>query len=149
MICGRHALLPSPFQIPPSSFNRSKEALYSGGYADIWLGEYQGRKVAVKVLRVYSTSDFNKITSVGHHPRFAKSAYQRADDRCDRADILQGSHSVEEPLPSECAPTVGSDDGGKAVCDGLRMDGQWEYQRIHQGTWECKSVRACGFPSHD
>ena len=38
----------------------------------MWMGEYQGRKVAVKVLKVYSTSDFNKITSVGHHSRFAK-----------------------------------------------------------------------------
>ena len=70
-ICGRHALLPSPFQIP-LCFDRSEEALYSGGYADVWMGKHQGRKVAVKVLRVYSTSDFNKITSVGHHPRLAK-----------------------------------------------------------------------------
>jgi len=33
----------------------------------VWMGEHQGRKVAVKVLKVYSTSDFNKITSVSHH----------------------------------------------------------------------------------
>jgi len=92
------------------------------------MGEHQGRTVAVKVLKVYSTSDFNKITSVGRYLRFAKSAYRRADDHCDRADVLQGSHNVEEPLPSKCAPTVGSDNGEEAVCDGLRMDGQWEHQ---------------------
>jgi serine/threonine protein kinase len=45
----------------------------------VWMSEYQGRKVAVKVLRVYSTSDLDKITSVGD-PRFSKSPYRRADD---------------------------------------------------------------------
>jgi len=94
----------------------------------VWVGEHQGHKVAVKVLKVYSTSDFNKITSVGHHLRFAKSTYRRADDRCDRTDVLQGSHNVEEPLPSECASAVGSDDGEKGLRNGLRVDGQWEYQ---------------------
>ena len=29
------------------------------------MGEYQGRKVAVKVLRVHSMSNFDKVTSVG------------------------------------------------------------------------------------
>jgi len=31
----------------------------------VWKGKYQDRHVAVKALRVYSTSDFVKITSVG------------------------------------------------------------------------------------
>ena len=73
-ICGRHALLPSPFQIP-LCFDRLEEALYSGGYADVWMGEHQGRKVAVKVLRVYSTSDLDKITNVSRHPKLANSVY--------------------------------------------------------------------------
>ena len=66
-ICGRCALVPSPFQIP-LCFDRSEQALHSGGYADAWMGKHRGRKVAVKVLRLYVTSDFNKITSVSHHP---------------------------------------------------------------------------------
>ena len=73
-MCGRQALLPRSFQIP-LCYDRSEDALYSGGYADVWMGEHQGRKVAVKVLRVYSTSDLNKVTSVGHYPRLAKSVY--------------------------------------------------------------------------
>ena len=40
----------------------------------MWMGAHQGRKVAVKVLKVYSTSDFNKITSVSYHPRLAETA---------------------------------------------------------------------------
>jgi hypothetical protein len=39
-----------------------------GGYADVWKGEYQGRPVAAKVIRVYSTTDWNKIRKV----RFSK-----------------------------------------------------------------------------
>ena len=37
-----------------------------GGYAGVWKGEYEGREVAVKVLRVYLTSDLNQITRVGY-----------------------------------------------------------------------------------
>ena len=65
-ICGRQALLPRSLQIP-IYYDRSKNALYRGGYTDVWVGEHQGRKVAIKVLRVYSTSDLEKFTKVGYH----------------------------------------------------------------------------------
>jgi len=91
----------------------------------VWAGEHQGLKVAVKVLRVYSTSDFNRITSVSHHLRLG--TFRRADDRCDCADVLQGSRNMEDPPSSECSPAVGSDNGGEALCDDFRMDGQWEH----------------------
>jgi len=100
----------------------------------VWAGEHQGLKVAVKVLRVYSTSDFNRITSVSRHLKLVKSTFRRVHDRCDRTDVLQGSRNMEDPLSSECAPAVGSDNGGEALCDGFRMDGQWEHQRVRQGT---------------
>lgn len=64
-ICGRQALLPKSLQIPVC-YNQSGVPKYRGGYADVWLGEHQGLQVAVKVLRVYSTSDFNKIINVGY-----------------------------------------------------------------------------------
>jgi len=144
-ICGRHALLPSPFQIPLCFDQSNGYPLYSGGYADVWVGKHQGCEVAVKVLRVYSESDLDKTTSVSHHPRLARSAYQRADDRCDRrdrTDVLQRSCNMEGPPPSERAPAVGGDDGGGALCNGFRMDDQWEHQRVHKGTQGYKPVRA-------
>ena len=64
IICGRHAILPRSLQIPPC-YNRTDDALYSGGFADVWKGEHRGRKVAVKVLRLYTTSNLDKITTVG------------------------------------------------------------------------------------
>ena len=35
-----------------------------GGFADISKGTYQGRRVAIKVVRVYITSDLDVIISV-------------------------------------------------------------------------------------
>ena len=49
----------------PFCYDPSDDALYSGGYADVWKGQHQDYSVAVKVLRVYSTSDFEKIKNVG------------------------------------------------------------------------------------
>ena len=77
-ICGRQSLPPSSLQIPVC-YNRSDIALYSGGFADVWMGDHQGRKVAVKVLRVYSTSDFEKITSVGCLHNLSNHPCWRAD----------------------------------------------------------------------
>ena len=37
-----------------------------GGYADVWKGKYQDHNVAVKVLRVHSMSDFEKVKRVGY-----------------------------------------------------------------------------------
>ena len=62
-ICGRLALLPRSVQIVPC-YSRPGIALYSGGFADVWMGNHRGRQVAVKDLRVDSTSTFDKITRV-------------------------------------------------------------------------------------
>ena len=45
-------------------------------------------------------------------------------------EVLQGGSDVERPSPSECAPAVGSYDGGLPVRDGLRVDGEREHQPV-------------------
>lgn len=62
-ICAHRASLPKSLQIPVC-YNRSENPLYRGEFANVWKGEHQGLKVAVKVLEVYSTSDFSKIRNV-------------------------------------------------------------------------------------
>ncbi|KAF9793424.1 kinase-like domain-containing protein [Thelephora terrestris] len=59
-ICGQQSLLPKSVHVP-HCYDRSGTPKYHGGYADVWKGELDGHPVAVKVLRVYSTSDFEKI----------------------------------------------------------------------------------------
>lgn len=40
------------------------EARTSGGFADVWLGKYQGRSVALKVLRIYGGDNVKKVKKV-------------------------------------------------------------------------------------
>ena len=61
--CGRHALLPKAMEIP-ICYDPTGNALYSGGYADVWKGQYRGRDVAVKVIRTFSNSDLAKVIGV-------------------------------------------------------------------------------------
>lgn len=61
--CGRCVLLPKTLEIPVC-YDRASDALFRGGYADVWKGEHCGRDVAVKVIRLYSTSDLRKIIGV-------------------------------------------------------------------------------------
>jgi hypothetical protein len=65
--CGRNALLPRALKIPVY-YDRASAALYRGGFADVWKGEYRGRNVAVKVIRTYSTDNLQKIIGVSYRP---------------------------------------------------------------------------------
>ncbi|KAF9791124.1 hypothetical protein BJ322DRAFT_428820 [Thelephora terrestris] len=61
--CGRHALLPKAMEIP-ACYDPTGNALYKGGYADVWKGQYRGKDVAVKVIRIFSNSDLGKVIGV-------------------------------------------------------------------------------------
>ena len=47
-------------------YDRTDDALYRGGYADVWKGEYRGREVAVKVIRLYSRDVLKNVINVCH-----------------------------------------------------------------------------------
>ena len=74
--CSCFALLPKALMIPVC-YDRTGVALYRGGFADVWKGDYCGRDVAVKVIRIYSTSDLQKVIGVSCR---LYSARTRADD---------------------------------------------------------------------
>ena len=63
-VCSNHALLPRSVQIS-LRYNRTDAPRYRGGFGEVWKVEHEGRDVAVKVLKVYVTSDLIKITRVG------------------------------------------------------------------------------------
>jgi len=46
-------------------YDRTGNPRYSGAFADVWKGQYQGREVAVKGLRVALMDDPKKIRRVG------------------------------------------------------------------------------------
>jgi hypothetical protein len=64
MMCARHSLVTSSLKIelyddPPGP------PVCRGGFGDVWERQYRGQKVAVKVLKVYASSDLQKIIRVG------------------------------------------------------------------------------------
>ena len=63
-ICKHHVLIPRSIQIP-LYYNRAEAPRYQGGFAEVWKGEHEGIEVAVKVLKVFVTSDLVKIRRVG------------------------------------------------------------------------------------
>ena len=91
----------------------------------MWKGEHRGCNVAVKVLRVYSTSDFDKITSVSSYHSVKRLAHRLM---LDRAEILQRGSDLESTSTSKRAATVGGDDGKLPIRDGIGVDGKREHQ---------------------
>ena len=62
--CSQYRMIPTSMHIPDCS-EGSKEVEYtSGGFADVSQGTYKGRRVAIKVVRMYITSDLDTIYSV-------------------------------------------------------------------------------------
>ena len=62
--CARSALFPTSLKIELCD-NSEGVVMYRGGFGDVSKREYQGREVAVKMLRTYAASDPQKITRVG------------------------------------------------------------------------------------
>ena len=63
-ICGYYAVIPKSIQIP-LCYDRMRAPRYKGRLTGVWKGEHEGVEVAVKVLRVFTTSDLIKIMKVG------------------------------------------------------------------------------------
>jgi hypothetical protein len=61
-MCSQHRVIPKSMHIPDCS--KGSVEVERGGFADVSQGIYQGRQVAIKVVRVYITSDLDAILSV-------------------------------------------------------------------------------------
>ena len=104
-ICSHHALIPRSIQIP-LCYDRTKAPRYRGGFAEVWKGEHAGIEVAVKVLKVFVTSDLAEITKVG----FPLRQRVRVDRLAATTEILQRNNHLESSPPPECIATLGGDD---------------------------------------
>ena len=79
--------------------------LYRGAFGDVTKREYQGREVAVKRLRIYGTSDLQKVIRVRHH------SYSQFPTvlTITRIGVLQGVCVMEGPSTSKRVAAPGSD----------------------------------------
>jgi len=59
-------MVPTSMHIPDCS--EDSVEVESGGFADVSQGTYDGRRVAIKVVRIYVTSDLDLIRSVSVSP---------------------------------------------------------------------------------
>jgi hypothetical protein len=74
--CSRHRVIPKSMHIPDCS--EGSVEVERGGFADVSRSTYQGRQVAIKVVRVYITSDLDVILSVSllFYPRCHTYVYE-------------------------------------------------------------------------
>ena len=107
----------------PICYDRTSDALFRGGYADVWKGECRGRDVAVKVIRTYSTSDLQKIIGVGRWT-FSLST---VNSLTELVEVLQRGGDVEIPSASKCPTADGGNDVGESVRDGIGVDDEWKH----------------------
>ena len=128
-ICGRKALLPGSLPIP-LCYNPMDTPETHGGLADVWKGEYKGREVAAKVLRVYKTSDPKGTRKVGGVPPIMFSS----ELTVSHAVVLQGGRDVEDPSSPERVTAVGRDDvrGSASVRDGIGVDEEREHYPVSE-----------------
>ena len=64
--CSQHRVIPTSMHIPDCS--EDSVEVESGGFADVSQGTYEGRRIAIKVVRVYVTSDLDLIRRVSVIP---------------------------------------------------------------------------------
>ena len=123
-MCGHHEIIPSTLTVTVG-YDQTEDALYRGGYADVWKGEYRGREVAVKVIRLYSRDVMKNVINVCHWCYFV-SPQPVLTILC--AEILQGGGDVEIPSTCKHSTTGRSDDVTDSVRNGIALDGKRKYQ---------------------
>lgn len=63
-LCGAFSILPSSFVLPPTSFECEPSAFASGGCSDVYKATFNGDPVVVKVLKVTTQTDKEKLYRV-------------------------------------------------------------------------------------
>ena len=73
-ICSRHHVIPTSMHIPGCS-EGSAEVKY-GGFANTSRGTYEGRQVAIKIVRAYGMDNVDVIRSVSGLPTTSRTPTQ-------------------------------------------------------------------------
>jgi len=121
--CGRHRVIPTSMHIPDCS--EGSVEIESGGFGDVSRGMHKGHQVAIKVVRMYVTSDLETIRSVS----LFLCLYVCLDKRT--AEILpRGGRLEASPAPQHL--TAARSDGKQTpVCSGFAVDGPRKHQRVY------------------
>ena len=137
-ICGRQSLLPKSVTIP-TCYDPTETPQSHGGFADVWKGNYAGRDVAAKVLRVSMSSDIDRIRRVSC-PEMV--VFVNEPTRLG-AEVLQGSDDMEYTASYKRIGTGRCDDDRVSVCDGIRVDGEREHEHVCEEKCQRQPTRSC------
>ena len=80
-ISGRHRLLPVAYKLTPTKLRMGNKPIGSGGFAEVWKGSYNGQQVAIKILKVYSTSKTEDVGRVRMHLFLSADQQTSVDSR--------------------------------------------------------------------
>jgi serine/threonine protein kinase len=85
-LCGNRGILPTSHTITDDLNKVGELPIAGGGFAEVWEGNHRGRRVAIKVFRLYSSKDQTKVKklplifpilniyALNIHQRFCKEA---------------------------------------------------------------------------
>jgi len=94
-LCGRIGRLPDSYMLS-EKFNVSGMPRTGGGFANVRMGVFNGKDVAVKTLRVSEVDDEAKIRKVGKQVTLSHPG-----SLIHRTALLPRGGHVEEPVPSK------------------------------------------------
>jgi hypothetical protein len=63
-LCTACGILPTSHILAEELLLTSTEPVQGGGFAEVWMGKYRSRRVAIKVLKTYSDDDPIKLKKV-------------------------------------------------------------------------------------
>ena len=127
-ICGKERTVPMAMLIEPASVHYlSTSPEFGGESGDVYRGEYEGRRVAIKVARLTVTCDLDRRISVRallHKVRKAPGL------SAPFVGVLHRGDHVEAPATSKYSTVFWRDDRPASVeiRVGVKVDGEWSYQ---------------------
>ena len=131
-ICSHHSILPSSYTISGNLTRVGDNPVAFGGFSKVWQGIHKGRKVCIKRLRLTDQiREGVKKASIWHWLIFSwllKDAITTG--------VLQGGGHVEKAGTSECRCSHWC--YAKSLAIRIRMDTEWDSNRIHQQKSGCK-----------
>ena len=71
-LCGTFGILPSSFVLAPKTVKRVAEPFANGGFSNVYKATFEGRPVAVKVLKIPASMDPKKVHRVRFTPKVSK-----------------------------------------------------------------------------